>query len=46
MKRGMENKRVPCSNEMNRHLRTVYATVPWGYDLVSNALDWSENVRR
>ena len=24
-------KRVPCPNEMNRNLRTVYATVPNGF---------------
>ena len=24
-------KRVPCSNAMTRHLRTVYATVPYGF---------------
>jgi hypothetical protein len=26
-----ENQRVPCTNEMNRNLRTVYATVRNGF---------------
>jgi hypothetical protein len=29
--RKSERKRVPCSNAMTRHVRTVYATVPYGF---------------